>query len=301
MTSLAECYTGVVTDLDGVVYRGQSAVEYAVDALASFGGPVQYATNNASRLPTEVAGHLRDLGLDVDTDQVATSSQAGARVLAGRVRRGARVLAVGGQGVIAALLDEGFDVVGGSSSEVEGVMQGYGPDVSARDLADAAYAIAGGAVWVATNTDRTLPTDRGLAPGNGALVGAVREAVGRDPDEVAGKPHPPLYRLCLERLARPAREVLAIGDRLDTDIEGAHRAGLDSVLVLTGVSGVADVVAAPPEQVPTWVIPDLRFLGADLDQLRPLQQVIASARETTGSTQSQIDTVERMVGDLLHG
>jgi len=215
------------------------AVEHAVQVIRSLSVPVLYATNNASRSPADVVAHLRELGLDCAPEAVATSSQAGAWLLTNRLEPGSPVLAVGGAGVATALEEAGLrpvlpaDAAGGAG--VRAVLQGYGPAVTATDLAEAAYAVQGGAIWAATNTDGTLPTDRGVAPGNGSLVSAVERAVGRPPDLVAGKPAPPLYLMCAQRLGLAPARVLAVGDRLDTDIEGAVAAGMDSLLVLTGV------------------------------------------------------------------
>ncbi len=272
MSRLIDGYTAVVCDLDGVVYRGPEAVEHAVAALSGLAVPIMYATNNASRPPQEVAAHLTDLGLHVSGRDVATSSQAGAAELARTLPKGSAVLAVGGDGVREALQQQGFRAITPAGAreepdrEIAGVLQGYGSGVTAADLAEAAYAVAAGAVWVATNTDATLPTHRGTAPGNGTLVAAVERAVGREP-VVVGKPHAPLYVLCAERLARPARTVLAVGDRLNTDIAGATEAGMDSVLVLTGVDSVTTLATAPPALRPTYVVPDLRSLSEDYDDV----------------------------------
>jgi len=263
--ALVTRYAAVVCDLDGVVYRGASAVPHAVDVLGALDVPVLYATNNASRSPADVAAHLRDLGLACTPDAVATSAQAGAWLLAERLAGGSPVLAVGGAGVATALDEAGLRPVlptSAAGNPVAAVLQGYGPAVTAADLAEAAYAVQGGATWVATNTDGTLPTDRGVAPGNGSLVAAVERAVGNPPHLVAGKPAPPLYLLCARRLDLPPAQVLAIGDRLDTDIEGAVSAGMDSLLVLTGVDDLRACLAAPPHRRPTWVAPDLRALLA---------------------------------------
>jgi HAD superfamily hydrolase (TIGR01450 family) len=268
--TLTDRYAAIVCDLDGVVYRGPHAVPHAVAALAGAGLPVQYATNNASRPPARVAEHLTGLGLLTREEDVATSSQAGAWVLRDHVSPGAAVLAIGGVGVAVALREAGFEVEAPTAGRdaVAAVLQGYGPDVSAAELAEAAYAIEDGAVWVATNTDATLPTERGVAPGNGALVGAVERAVGRAPDAVAGKPYQPLYLLCADRLGLAPQRLLAVGDRLETDIEGAVSAGMDSVLVLTGVHDLRTAALAAPERRPTYLLPDLRGLSADLDPPR---------------------------------
>lgn len=266
MPSLIEHYAAVVCDLDGVVYRGPEAVDHAVSALAALSVPIVYATNNASRPPEEVAAHLTDLGLHVTGRDVATSAQAGAAALAGLLAHGARVLAVGGSGVREALRQQGFDVVVPEQTRnepelaVAGVLQGYGVAVSAADLAEASYAVSAGAAWVATNTDATLPTHRGTIPGNGTLVAAVQRATGTDP-LVVGKPHAPLYQLCAQRLGREPSQVLAVGDRLDTDVAGAVEAGMDSVLVLTGVDSVTSLAVAPSSMRPTYLVEDLRSLS----------------------------------------
>lgn len=264
-----ESVAAIVCDLDGVVYRGPSAVPYAVAAISAVSVPVCYATNNASRPPEVVAEHLRGLGLSVRDSQVLTSSQAGAAAIAERFP-GGRVLAVGGPGVHEAASRAGLSVTR-TADGVNAVLQGYGPAVSASDLAEVAYAIEDGAWWVATNTDTTFPTDRGLAPGNGSLLDVVKRVVGRGPDRVCGKPQPDLYTVASDRLGVPADRILAIGDRLDTDIRGANRAGSPSILVLTGVTKRDLVASAPPEDQPSMVLDDLR----DLRRLVPTSDPLA--------------------------
>ena len=265
---LVDRYAAVVCDLDGVVYRGPDAVDHAVSALSALTVPIVYATNNASRPPDEVAAHLTDLGLHVRARDVATSSQAGAGVLRDLVPAGAKILAIGGVGVREALQHQGFQVVSPDQArdaldhEVAGVLQGYGAAVTAADLSETAYAVAAGAVWVATNTDATLPTHRGTAPGNGTLIAAVQVATGQDP-VVVGKPYAPLYRLCATRLEAEPSRVLAVGDRLNTDIAGAVAAGMDSALVLTGIDSVTTLGTAPPSMRPTYLLEDLRSLSAE--------------------------------------
>lgn len=263
--TLLEKYLALVCDLDGVVYRGPSAVPHAVEALQDCPLQVLYATNNASRPPETVAAHLRDLGLKAVADDVVTSSQAGAHYLAGRLPAGSAVLAVGGEGVAQALSERGLtatraaDAGPGSEGGFAAVLQGYGAKVTAADLAEAAYAVQHGALWVATNTDPTLPTDRGTAPGNGSLVAAVAQATGQEPT-VVGKPHGTLYLLCAERVHHDPRQLLAVGDRLDTDIAGAVETGMDSALVLTGVDTPASLATAPASMRPTYLLEDLRGL-----------------------------------------
>jgi HAD superfamily hydrolase (TIGR01450 family) len=220
-----------------------------------------YTTNNAARTPDEVTVQLRELGLTLEVADVLTSAQVAAHHIATELGVGARVLPVGGPGVRAALLAAGLDVVASSDDYPVAVMQGYGPDVSWRDLAEAAYAIAGGAKHFATNTDLSIPTGRGIAPGNGTLVGAVVAATGVSP-HVTGKPFRPMFDLAVEQTG--ARRALVIGDRLDTDIEGGTNSELDTLFVLTGVDGVAEVLAAAPAQRPTYIADDLRALFDEL-------------------------------------
>ncbi|MHB8186781.1 MAG: HAD-IIA family hydrolase [Dermatophilaceae bacterium] len=264
--SLIEAYDGIVCDLDGVVYRGHQAVPHAVESLLSAlsaGVLVVYATNNASRTPAEVAERLDSLGLPGTGERVVTSAQAAARFVAQRCPLGSPVLAVGGPGVTRALEEAGLLAVSPqqrrSDEPVVAVVQGYGAQVGWADLAEAAYAVQAGAFWVATNIDSTLPTDRGVAPGNGALVAAVRPAVGVDPVNV-GKPNTPLYELSASVLGTDIGRTLAIGDRLDTDIVGATAAGMDSLFVFGGVHGWTDVAGAEPAARPRYVATDMRSL-----------------------------------------
>lgn len=268
--SLIAQYAGVVCDLDGVVRRGSAAVPQAVEQLTALTVPIVYATNNASLTPQDVSGQLAGLGLPAGPEHVVTSSQAGAAHVAALYDAGAHVLAVGGPGVASALAEAGMTPVTTAEPGVVAVLQGYGPDVTATDLAEAAYAIQAGAVWVATNRDATLPTHRGIAPGNGALLGAVATATGSQPAVATGKPEPPLYDLAVSRLGVPKAEVLAIGDRLDTDIVGAMKAGLDSLWVLTGVDDLVSFARAPGRPAPTYAARDLRAL--DRPPMVPVQE-----------------------------
>lgn len=257
---LAEVHDLALMDLDGVVYIGAAAVPHAVDALlaaASVGMPAAYITNNASRPAEIVAEHLRSFGLPVGVDDVLTSAQAAARVLAEDLPPGARVLAVGGEGLTVALADAGFHVVTSPDDAPVAVVMGFGPDVSWRHLAAATRAVRAGARFVATNLDLTVPTPDGPAPGNGLLVQAVAQASGVVPLTI-GKPEPTMFRQVVEH--RQARRPLVVGDRLDTDIEGGGRAGLPTLLVMTGVTEPLDLLRAPRGQRPTFLAADLRGL-----------------------------------------
>ena len=255
-------YDAVVCDLDGVVYRGDEAVPRAPTSLrdmTTLGVHVLYATNNASRVPAEVAEHLRRLGVPTRDADVVTSAEAGAALVSRRVPAGAAVLALGGDGVSWALTREGLRPVSpteiSKEQGVTAVLQGLGRQLTVADFEVAARAIAEGAIWVVTNGDTTLPLQWGTAPGNGAYVDLLRTATGQSPMAAAGKPEAPLYDLAVERLGCAKGRTLAVGDRLDTDIAGARAAGLDSAWVLTGVDSPSDLLAT--DLHPTYVIASL--------------------------------------------
>ncbi|MGW0628150.1 HAD hydrolase-like protein [Streptomyces sp. NPDC002758] len=259
--ALSAAYDTALLDLDGVVYAGGNAIVHAVESLevARAGGMrLAYVTNNALRTPDAVAGHLTELGIPTGAGEVITSAQAVARLISGQVPRGSRVLVVGGDGLRVALRERGLEPVESADDDPAAVVQGYGgPELTWGRFAEASYAVARGVPWFASNTDLTIPSGRGIAPGNGAAVEVVRIATGAEP-QVAGKPLPPMHRETILRTG--AERPLVVGDRLDTDIEGAFNGGVDSLLVLTGVTDGAQLLAAPPEHRPTYVDADLRGL-----------------------------------------
>ncbi|GAA4252639.1 HAD-IIA family hydrolase [Dactylosporangium darangshiense] len=250
-------YDLVIFDLDGVLYLVDQVIPGAAEACAKLrerGMPSAYATNNASRLPGDVAALLTRIGIPAVEREVVTSAHATALLMAERFPAGTPVLILGAPALREEVVAAGLTPVT-EAAEARVVVQGYGPDVRMRDLGDAAVAIRGGAAWIATNADKTLPSPRGPLPGNGSLVVALATALGRQPDTIVGKPDPGLFLEAARE--RGARRALVVGDRLDTDIEGANRAGMDSLLVLTGVSDAAELLGAPAERRPTFVAEDL--------------------------------------------
>ena len=265
MNTLAQEHDCLLLDLDGTVFRGHEATDGAVDTLATVGARTLYVTNNASRGPAEVAQHLHALGFAAAPDDVVTSAQSAAKLLADQLRPGAIVLVVGTDALAAEISNVGLKPVRQWSDGPVAVVQGHNPQTAWPDLAEAALAIRSGALWVAANIDLTLPSERGLLPGNGSMVAALRAATDREP-QVAGKPQPTLL---YDALARGQfRAPLVVGDRLDTDIAGANAAGLPSLLVLTGVSTAADMIRAPDGARPDYVAADLRSLSARPEVLR---------------------------------
>jgi HAD superfamily hydrolase (TIGR01450 family) len=258
---LADGYDLVIFDLDGVIYLIDKPIPGAAEAvgeLRSAGTSVAYATNNASRRAADVAALLSGMGVPATAAEVLTSAATAAALLAERLPAGAPVLVVGSEALRAEVRDAGLIPVDTLDDKPAAVVQGFGPDVGWKVLAEAALAVRAGAVWFATNTDRTLPSPRGPLPGNGSLVAVLRTALGREPDVVVGKPQPALFTTAAS-LAH-AQRPLTVGDRLDTDIEGAVGAGMDSLLVLTGVSGPAELLSAPASRRPTFVAADLSGL-----------------------------------------
>ncbi len=257
---LARCFDVALLDLDGVVYVGEGAVEHAATALGQareLGMRLAFVTNNASRPPRAVAEHLASLGVPADAEEVITSSHAAAHYLADRLPAGSPVLIVGTTGLIEALSERGLTPVFLAEDKPAAVVQGFSPDLGWHQLAEGAVAIRTGVPWVATNLDPTVPSPRGPLPGNGSLVAALRHATGATP-VTTGKPDPTMHRESVQRSG--AKRPLVVGDRLDTDIAGAVAVGCPSLLVLTGVTSPADLIAAPAGQRPNFLAPDLRGL-----------------------------------------
>ena len=255
---LIDRYDAVLFDLDGVLYRGGHPIPHAAGSVArlrALGKRVAFVTNNSSRTPDAVAGRLRDVGVAASVEEVETSALATADLLAARSI--ARAFVVGGDGLRTALRDAGVGVVDAAGTP-DAVVVGFDPEVTYERLRDASVLVAGGALFIGSNPDASFPAADGRNwPGAGALIAAIETTTGARA-EIVGKPHPPLLRAAAERVggARP----LVVGDRIDTDIEGATALGWDSALVLTGVSTREE--AARCDHPPTYVLDDLRGLFA---------------------------------------
>lgn len=266
---LCEEFDLALLDLDGVVYVGPHAVPGAAEAIEKAGQSGLrscYVTNNASRPPQVVADHLTRLGVPATVADVVTSAQVAAALLARRLERGDAVLVIGGAGLREALTEVGLRPVASLDDAPRAVVQGFSPDIGWRLLAEATRAVRSGLTWVASNLDLTVPTVHGPAPGNGSLVGVVATAAGRRPDAVAGKPQPEPFLEAAERYG--STRPLVVGDRLDTDLEGACAARMPGLAVLTGVSGASDLIHAARGTRPT-------FLGLDLSALLAAHPAVA--------------------------
>ena len=259
-TPLYAKYDVALLDLDGVVYIGGQPIPGAPEALHKAkreGMRLAYVTNNASRTPAAVAALLSAMDVPANPSDVVTSAQAAARLLAEKLPPKSRVLVIGSTALRLAVRERGLTPVSTAADDPKAVVQGYGPGIGYGSLAEGGLAVRKGALFVGTNADSTLPGPRGIQPGNGSLLQVIAHATGTSP-VIAGKPEPPLHRESVIRTG--AKTPLVVGDRLDTDIEAACRAGADSLLVLTGVSRPADAVLAPPRQRPTYIAETLDAL-----------------------------------------
>ena len=247
---IADRYDAFLFDLDGVLYRGAEPIDGAAETLATLRGlgkGLAFLTNNSSRTPEAITAHLTGMGIRAAPEEVETSALATATLLRGRAV--ARAYVLGEEGLRTALAAAGLTVVDGSSADAETVVVGWDRGFDYAELAAASVLIQRGASLVASNADASYPVEDGLVlPGAGAILAAIQTATGVSA-EVVGKPNAPIFRAALDRAGggRP----LVIGDRLDTDIEGASRLGWDSLLVLTGITGRADLGTATVR--PTYV------------------------------------------------
>lgn len=273
--AVLDAYDALLLDLDGTVWNGDTAIPTAVDFINSCGLPRAYVTNNASRSAQAVADKLARMGINATDNEVVTSAQAIVSEAQNSLRGGDTVLVVGADALRELVKEAGFTVTASAEDEPTAVIQGFDPSVGWEELSEAAMAIRGGARYFASNLDASLPTDRGLAVGNGALVQAVVHSTGTDVVST-GKPEPTLYTAAAGRLG--AERSLAVGDRLDTDIQGGQAAAMDTAVVLTGVSGPMVLIEAPAEQRPTYIASTMRDLAEDAERLLPSAQGGFTAR-----------------------
>jgi len=257
---LCDEYDVALLDLDGVVYVGEHAVGGAPDALEKVraaGMRLAFVTNNASRTPEQVAQLLTRVGVPARPDEVITSSHAVAHEIADEHPSGSAVLVLGTTGLIEAITERGLVPVFSADDSPVAVVQGFAPELDWKALAEGAVAIGRGVPWYATNLDVTLPSPRGPLPGNGSMVAALRSATGAQPRST-GKPDPRMHAESVQR--SQASNPIVVGDRLDTDIEGARRVGCASLLVLSGVTDAQRLFDADAPHRPD-------FLGIDVSAL----------------------------------
>lgn len=258
--ALIDEHDAALFDLDGVVYLGPDPVPAAPDTIAELrrrGVKVGFVTNNAARSAEVVAQHLTDIGIPTEPSDVVTSGQAISDLAADTLPAGARVLIVGTESLRDEARARGLQPVESARDDPVAVIQGYDSQIAWPLLEEAGFALQAGAMWYAANPDITRPTDRGIVPGIGAQLQVVATTCNAEP-VIAGKPYRPLLEATISRL-RSTSPIL-VGDRLDTDVRGANTMDVDSLFVFTGSHGVADVLAAAPEDRPQNIAADLSGL-----------------------------------------
>lgn len=265
---LIDCYDALLLDLDGTVWMGDEPIPHAVDALAGCATRKMYVTNNASRGPEAVASKLEGMGFEATRDDILTSAMAAIDMCKRELLSG-KVLVLGTESFVDLVREAGYEPVNSADENPVAVLQGHNPDTGWRQLSEASLAIHNGALFFASNLDATLPQERGLMVGNGSMVEAVVHATGVRPQS-AGKPEAEMFHDAARRMG--SRVPLAVGDRLNTDIAGGNAAGMDTLHVMTGVSGHHALVAAVSAERPSLIATDLRDLYSPLESLKPGRQ-----------------------------
>jgi len=250
----------ILFDLDGVLYRGKKPLpgaEEAVKLARSRGYRVFFLTNNSTRTRAQYVERLRSMGIECDESDVITSGYATAEYLKSVAPNGARLFVIGEEGLKVELRLAGFLI--SDEEPVDFVVVGLDRKFNYEKLLRAQQAILKGAEFIATNPDSTYPTEEGLIPGAGSIVAAVERASGRKPTLI-GKPQPFMLELALRLSGARREECVVVGDRLDTDILAGNRAGMVTILVLTGVTTEEEARRAEGDLRPKFIIPDLRGL-----------------------------------------
>lgn len=265
----------LIIDMDGVLWHGNQAIVGLTDFFQTLRDQnlrFILATNNASHTPQQYVKKLADMGVAVDLKEIMTSAMATALYLTELMDPAqTRIFVVGEDGAVQALLEQGFTLTGlyelnsATSKGADVVVCGKDHTISWDKLATATLNIRAGAKFIGTNGDNTLPTELGLIHGNGAILAALQTATGVSPT-IIGKPEPIMYQQAISRLGADLAETIAIGDKLETDILGAVRTGIRSLMVLSGVSTEVDLKAS--EYQPTWVMPDIRAVTEALRKLK---------------------------------
>jgi HAD superfamily hydrolase (TIGR01450 family) len=271
--ALADEFDGLLIDLDGVVWIGREPVPGSVETLAALlaaGKRIVFVTNNPAKFPAAYAERLRGLGVEVGEEQIVTAGMVAARLAGDAAGPGGSVFVIGGAPLKQMVTAAGANLLEDEEGREAGVVVVSGHrDFDYAELLTAKRALDGGAALVATSHDPTMPMPGGEWPGTGSILAAVETASGRRA-EIAGKPERHLFEIALAALFRGSEptdiagkeprkpRVAMIGDRISSDIEGGRRAGLKTILVLSGTTTRAEAEAAEPP--PDHVVADLAAL-----------------------------------------
>jgi 4-nitrophenyl phosphatase len=253
--------TSLILDMDGVVWKSDAPIG---DLSATFqrirerGLKFVFATNNGTRTPESYQQKLRDLGVEIQPEQVVTSALAVASMLARKYPQGTKIFMIGEDGIRIALEEKGFEILSVENApEAQAFVMGIDRTISFQKVAEATLLVRAGIPFYTTNTDRTFPTPRGEIPGSGSWLAVVTSATGVEPI-IAGKPFPYMMELALERLGAKNEEALVVGDRLETDVAAGQAVGCPTAVVLSGVSTRAEAEAWKPS--PTLIAESLADL-----------------------------------------
>ena len=256
----------VILDMDGVLWRGNrplAGLRELFDTFERRSLPAVIATNNATIEPASLVARLKEAGVVLPPEKIVTSAEAAAAHVARSFPARVRVHVVGEEPLRTALAKAGCRIVNGADRP-EVVVVGMDRRLDWEKLTQATLAIRAGAAFIGTNPDLTFPSERGIGPGNGAILAALQAATGAMPT-IVGKPEPHLFLEAARRLAVEASGCLVVGDRLETDILGGLRAGMPTALLLTGVTSREALQSS--EIRPDVVLEDLPGLSAWLSTL----------------------------------
>jgi len=246
-------------DMDGVLYAGTrplpAAAEF-ISALQENHTPFLFLTNNATRTPAAYVQRLAQMGIHVGESDIFTSALATARYVKENFPPPRRVIVIGGPGIRQAVQDAGYELVD-EADRAELVISAMDTKATYARMAEAALAIRAGAPWIQTNPDPTFPSERGILPGAGSIMAFLQAATEQQP-RIIGKPETGIFQQALAILGSRPEETVMLGDRLETDILGGHRAGLKTICVLTGIASRAQAEAYHPR--PDWIVDDLTAL-----------------------------------------
>ncbi|MQC26703.1 MAG: HAD-IIA family hydrolase [Chloroflexi bacterium] len=250
-------FKALLLDLDGVLWRGKEPIgdlPLTLQTAEEMGLRLAFVTNNATKSVAQYVEMFAQFGATVQPNQIFTSANATAAHLAKRFPGGGNVFIVGENGLLEALAEQGFET---GTDDCLAVVVGLDRAISYEKLTEASLLIRGGAAFIGTNPDVTLPSPKGLAPGAGAIIAALEAASGHRA-EIIGKPETALLEAALESLELRAEEALMVGDRLETDIAAGQKAGCATALVLSGASTRAQAERWEPQ--PVFVVEDLTAL-----------------------------------------
>jgi 4-nitrophenyl phosphatase len=255
-------YRAIFLDMDGVLWRGERVIYENVEVVKRWereGIKIIYLTNNSTRKREYHLEKLKGLGLNPEMEDILTSSFVTAIWLKNRGIK--EVFVIGEEGLIHEIssysikIEDDVESLIRGSKNVDAVVVGMDRNISYTKLWTAQRCIERGSLFCVSNTDRTYPVHDGVAPGGGAIVAAIEASTSKSPDVIIGKPHPPIFEEALRRVSCSREEILVVGDRIDSDIEGAKGMGLDSLLVLTGIT---DREKIPLESCPNYIVKTLK-------------------------------------------